>query len=99
MSSTATPVLIPKEQIASLRFPSQEVHLSAEERKALFEKLTQATTLGNMDHHKCRITFSDDEGMKVVETTIWATGEKNIVLKHGMTIPIHRIHDVNVYAG
>jgi uncharacterized protein (UPF0248 family) len=39
----------------------------------------------------------DAEGLKQVETTIWATGEKNIVLKHGMTIPIHRIVDVSFY--
>lgn len=99
MSNTATPVMIPKESIGGLRFPSDEVHRSTEEKNALMEKLRNATALGNIDHHKCRITFVDEEGPKVVETTIWATGDKNIVLKHGMTIPIHRIIDVNIYAG
>lgn len=99
MSNTATPVLIAKESVGGLHFPSDEIHRTPEERKALLEKLKNATALGNIDQHKCRITFADDEGPKVVETTIWATGEKNIVLKHGMTIPIHRIIDVNLYAG
>jgi uncharacterized protein (UPF0248 family) len=43
------------------------------------------------------VVFEDDQGRKMIETTIWATGEKNIVLKHGMTIPIHRIVEISFY--
>lgn len=96
-SSTAAVTLIPKEQVAMLRFPAAEVLQSEEEKKKLYEKLKQATILGNIDHSKIRITFEDDQGRKMIETTIWATGEKNIVLKHGMTIPIRRIVDVNFF--
>ncbi|MBX7094818.1 MAG: hypothetical protein K1X56_08860 [Flavobacteriales bacterium] len=99
MDKLATPVLISKESVAGLRFPAEAISRSREEQKILMDKLKDATTLGNIEHNKCRIIFSDDEGLKMVETTIWATGEKNIVLKHGMTIPIHRIVDVNIYAG
>ncbi|MFN3342515.1 MAG: hypothetical protein ACK40M_07445 [Flavobacteriales bacterium] len=97
MSKSTDPVLIPKEKIAALRFPEQEVKSCPEEMKSLRHKLYIATTLGNLNQHKCRITFSDEEGVKAVETTIWATAEQRIVLKYGLTIPIHRIHDVNVY--
>jgi uncharacterized protein (UPF0248 family) len=53
--------------------------------------------LGNIDHSKIRVVFEDDQGRKMIETTIWATGEKNIVLKQGMTIPIHRIVEISFY--
>lgn len=97
MESLSTPQIIDKETIAQLRFPAEALKRSKEDQQKLMEKLKDATSLGNMDHHKCRITFRDDQGLKVVETTIWATGEKNIVLKHGMTIPIHRIVEVSFY--
>ena len=43
---------------------------------------------------KIKIVFKDESGLKSVFTTIWATGEKNIVLKRGVIIPIRRIVDV-----
>lgn len=96
-SFTIGATLIPKEEVATLKFPSGEVLISQEERDKLFEKLKQATVLGNIDHSKIRIIFEDDRGKKMIETTIWATGEKNIVLKHGMTIPIRRILDISFF--
>ncbi|MFZ5552674.1 MAG: hypothetical protein ACOZCO_06135 [Bacteroidota bacterium] len=97
MEKTITPVLIAKEQVATLRFPADEIYSTKEEKAELLIKLKRATALGNIEHNKCRITFRDDKEVKQVETTIWATGEKNIILKHGMTIPIHRIIDVNFF--
>ena len=41
-----------------------------------------------------RIIFEDDEGTKEVRTTIWAVGDKNIVLKKGVTILIISLVDV-----
>lgn len=84
-------VTIPKERIPSLRFPKQPVALSAEEQKDIQRKMEQATRLGNGEHGKCRILFHDDEGLKAVETTIWAFDPENIVLKYGMTIPVARV--------
>ncbi|HYG50547.1 MAG TPA: hypothetical protein VD905_06570 [Flavobacteriales bacterium] len=89
-------VLIQKEEVAHLRFPDEEVLDQEDERKALRRKLEQATALGNTDHGKIKIYFRDNEGVKKVETTIWATGDKNIVLKQGITIPIKRIIDVEL---
>ena len=43
---------------------------------------------------KMRILFEDSEGLKEVRTTIWAVGDKNIVLKKGVVIPINRVVDV-----
>lgn len=83
--------MIPKERIPSLRFPRQAVTLSAEEHQEIQQKMEWATRLGNGEHGKCRIVFQDDEGVKAVETTIWAYDPQNIVLKYGMTIPVSRV--------
>jgi hypothetical protein len=89
-------VLIQKEEVVNLRFPNEEVLGHEDQKKNLRKKLEQATALGNTDHGKIKIYFVDNEGTKKVETTIWATGEKNIVLKQGITIPIKRIIDVEL---
>lgn len=83
--------IIPKERIPSLRFPRQPVELTADEQREIHRKMEQATRLGNGEHGKCRILFLDDEGLKAVETTIWAFDRENIVLKYGMTIPVARV--------
>lgn len=56
--------------------------------------LELATTLGNVDHGKITVVFEDDEGLKMVTTTIWATTDTRIILKGGVVIPIARIHEV-----
>ena len=43
-----------------------------------------------------RNNFEDSEGLKQVETTIWATTDKRIILKGGVVIPIIRIHEVKI---
>lgn len=40
----------------------------------------EETKLGNLHHGKVSIVFEDDEGVKQVDTTIWATGLKYICL-------------------
>lgn len=83
--------MIPKERIPSLRFPRQPVPLTDEQHHEIMHHLEQATHLGNAEHGKCRIVFQDDEGLKAVETTIWAFDADHIVLKYGMTIPLARV--------
>lgn len=85
---------IAKENIVNLHFPKDEVISDENTRKMRMKLLNDATILGNIEHNKVKIVFEDDEGIKYTETTIWATGEKNIVLKSGITIPLHRIHSV-----
>lgn len=89
-----TPVLINKEQVEGLIFPSTDVLVTTEMRSERRRKLEKGMLLGNNHKHKVKIIFSDREGIKKVETTIWAAMEKNISIKGGVFIPIHRIHDV-----
>ena len=88
------PLHVSKESIASLHFPSNEVLDSELAIKNRHKDLERATTLGNIEHSKIKIVFEDSEGLKQVETTIWATTDRFIVLKGGRYIPINSIIEV-----
>ena len=90
------PAVLEKEQVADLRFPAEEVLLSAESIKLRKEELEKALKLGNIEHGKMKIIFEDSEGLKQVETTIWGVTDKRIILKQGVVIPIHRIIEVKI---
>lgn len=89
--------LVNKEEISGFHFPNIPLQRSEQEVNDLVSKLSVATRLGNIEHGKIKIIFQDDEGVKEVRTTIWATGEKFVVLKKGVIIPINRIIDVKIY--
>lgn len=87
------PIIINKEQIKDLSFKSP---LSFTQEEDIHRKLEEATRLGNGYHTKITIVFQDDEGLKRVDTTVWATGQKYICLKGGMWIPINHIVSVEM---
>ena len=92
----SSPELVQKESLPEYHYPKGEVLLSLEDvtlRKAILER---ATTLGNAYHSKVKIDFETTNGIKEVETTIWATTEKYVLLKGGIAIPIHCILDVRM---
>ncbi|PHR44331.1 MAG: hypothetical protein COA32_15065 [Fluviicola sp.] len=88
-----SPKLIEKEIIPTLLFQKP---ILLEQQEGLMEKLMEATKLGNIHHGKIAIIFQDDEGLKRVETTIWATGLKYICLKGGVWLPISRIKEIQM---
>ena len=92
--TTDTITLVEKEDIPSLNFPTETVNRTEEQTKLLLHKLRRSMVLGNIHRVKMKIVFEDDEGLKEVRTTIWAVGDKNIVLKKGVTIPIGRVIDI-----
>lgn len=85
------PLLVEKEIIPQLKF---DKNLKINQQIDLMENLLEATKLGNLHHGKVAIIFEDEEGVKQVETTIWATGLKYICLKGGMWLPISSIHRI-----
>ncbi|MBA3899199.1 MAG: hypothetical protein H0X62_03160 [Bacteroidetes bacterium] len=97
MEVKISPQLVQKEEIANFLFPAKEVLETEDKISNRRLELERATTLGNAEHGKIKIIFEDRDGVKKVETTIWATTESNIVLKGGVFIPIHRIHELSVY--
>ncbi len=85
------PIVIEKEIVKDLSFKDP---ILIDQEPDLHKKLEEATRLGNGYHTKVGIVFHDDEGLKRVNTTIWATGQKYICLKGGMWIPIDHIVEV-----
>lgn len=87
---------IDKENIPGLKFPENDVLQSRDDVKARFLDLERALKLGNLEHNKIKIIFEDSEGLKQVNTTVWGVTDKRVILKQGVVIPIHRIHEVGV---
>ena len=85
---------IDKEKISELRFPQTEVLTDAENIAERELNLKNALTLGNLERAKTKIFFEDEEGLKMVETTVWGVTDKRIILKHGVVIPIQRVHSI-----
>ncbi len=90
-NTTISPTLIEKEAISNLRFPKTDINKTTDQLKVLKHSLRRAMILGNLHRTKIKIVFEDDKGLKEVRTTVWAVGDKNIVLKQGTIIPINRI--------
>ncbi|MBI4930599.1 MAG: hypothetical protein HY841_07545 [Bacteroidetes bacterium] len=94
--STAVITSVQKEDISHLHFPHGEVLVEKsviEHRKTLLER---AVVLGNTFKGKTRIIFEDSDGIKQIETHIWGLTDKRLILKNGIVIPIHRIHEVKL---
>ncbi len=84
--------IIEKEDIASLKFPTTDVLDDDNEVKTRISEINRALSLGNLEHSKIKIFFEDNESKKIVNTTVWAVTDKNVVLKQGVVIPINRIY-------
>lgn len=94
---TNIPTLIEKEEVSKLYFSQNDVLDNSAERMMRQVDIIQATRLGNIERYKVKIIFEDTAGLKKVETTIWAVTEKEIVLKKGVVIPVHRIHKIDFF--
>jgi hypothetical protein len=88
------PVTVQKEMISGFRFPEKDVLSSKDDIKIRLADLERALKLGNLEHNKIKIIFEDADGVKQVETTVWGVTDKRVILKQGIMIPIHRIHEI-----
>lgn len=86
---------IEKEEVSKLNFPSEEVLFTEQEIAQRRIDLERAPVLGNLDHIKIKLFFEDEREKLFVETTVWAVTTDRVVLKQGVTIPIHRIYKIN----
>lgn len=97
-SAKATrPLLIEKEQVPFLKFPSGDVLQTPIEKNDRNQMLKIGMRLGNSQKRKIKIFFEDTEGLKKVETTVWAATKNNVVLKKGVLLPVHRIKEIRFY--
>jgi len=95
MNTLRNPLLVDKEIVGTLTFPSKEVLISTELQQEREYELNRAASLGT-DRVKIKILFEDTDGLKQVETTVWAVTKERVVLKHGVSIPIKRIHEIKI---
>lgn len=86
---------IEKEQIPHLKFVKDNAQ-SEEQKKALMALIERATILGNAFHNKVRIFFEAMDGVKDVETTVWASTQDGICLKAGTFIPLRSIRNIEL---
>ncbi|MGB3948840.1 MAG: hypothetical protein WBM13_12710 [Bacteroidia bacterium] len=93
-TNISKPTLVEKESIRDLKFPENEVLTSKDAIRLREADLERALKLGNLEHNKIKIVFEDSEGVKQVETTVWGVTDKRVILKQGVLIPIHRIHEI-----
>lgn len=91
MQIQSSPRFIEKENIPNLRFPKEDVLMLISDKNQRIKDLMNANELGDLAQYKVKILFEDNSGPKKVETTIWKTTSTDVVLKYGITIPIHRI--------
>lgn len=92
----STFLLVQKEEIAKLHFPPEEILKNESQIISRSEAIERAISLGNLEHQKVTIYFSDVLGKKRVETTIWAVTDHAIVLKQNTILPINRIHKLEI---
>lgn len=92
--STQSVKTIDKESIPSLNFPEKDILVSVEKQLLRNKNIQVACDYGNEMQHKVAIYFQDDQGRKKVETTIWDVTEEDVLLKHNVSIPKHRIVEI-----
>ncbi len=98
MTQTSAAMISPvqKEEVTHLRFPHEEVLAVTDLIEKRRKSLEQAVVLGNTYKGKTKIVFEDSEGIKQIDTHIWGLTDKRVILKQGIVIPIHRIHEVKL---
>ncbi len=82
---------IGKEEISEIQFVSEEVLASVDQINNRRSELQKAMLLGNSEKSKSKIVFATNNGLRKVETTVWAVDDLEVVLKAGVFIPIHAI--------
>ncbi len=88
------PVTINKEEITAYKFVSYDVLDDTDSRKQRRTDLEKAMLLGNNAQSKINIVFLTTEGLLSVQTTVWAATDEAILLKGGVSIPVHCIKEI-----
>lgn len=85
-----------KEDLAKVRFSQEEAHDNLQ-HQILMNDLLRAQSLGNLEKVKVKIDFLlEDHSHGIVETTVWAVGPEQIMLKGGVNIPIRSVQSISI---
>ena len=86
--------VIEKELIYTMHFPKQEVLIDAKQIKERIREAQKAVKLDDSSQEEIKIVFEDTEGLKMVKSALWGVTDRFLMLKRGMTVPLHRIHEI-----
>lgn len=91
------PQQIDKNIIQGFPFVREDVLLNDVDLKDRLRKLMRALQLGNLHKQHVHLRFKHENG-ETYEThaTVWAVTERYVVLKGGVTIPIHSIYEIEL---
>lgn len=87
---------IRKEKVTSLKFKSEDVLQTPQERQIRFETLKRALSLGNLYKQKVIISFKAQDDLNHTLGTVWHADEHHVSLKGGATIPVNRILKIEI---
>jgi uncharacterized protein (UPF0248 family) len=83
---------VPKENVGQMKFYKEDVLKEMSSRKIRMYDLEKALSLGNLYRQKVTIVYALRNGdLQQVQTTVWSVGEQYVILKGGITIPVHSI--------
>ena len=89
-------ILIDKEKINTIIFPSYDVLDRIDEIESREKELKKAMTLGNIYKQKVKIVFRDINSQKTTETTIWNADSGHVTLKGGVILPLKSIIRIEI---
>lgn len=96
MSTKSNTYKTEKELLYLVKFDEKEVIKDKTDRKMRRLQLFRGMQLGNLYKSKVMITFKDSlDNLLMINTTIWGLTQQAIILKKGVTIPIHSILKVD----
>ena len=86
---------INKEKINEVVFKNH-AQSSSEVNNEVYSNLKRAVFLGNTIKQKVKLFFETNEGLKMVNTTIWFESDKHVVLKGGVVVTTSSIVKVEI---
>lgn len=90
-------ITVSKETLPSQQFIREEILPEKISQQLRLAPLYRAQLLGNLYHQKVNIVYRLKTGeVQQVETTVWSVEENYVVLKSGITIPVHAIVEVEL---
>ncbi|MEM9340130.1 MAG: hypothetical protein AAGA66_15455 [Bacteroidota bacterium] len=88
---------IDKSTLRNMPFKTREILVDKDDIQRRLDDLNRAMLLGNLFKETVRLQFQNSRSEPMeTEATVWSVTEKNVILKGGLTIPIHSISKVRL---
>lgn len=94
VKTTLNTIKVDKNTFNALKFHSNDVLNTNDERIDRYNDLTIALKLGNLYKEKVTIVFKELNGLRKIYTTVWQIDKEIVSLKGGVTLPTRSIVNV-----